>query len=55
MTTKQDRKMVVAQAWIEDTIYEKIIDIKGDLSVSSWVRRAIKAYLEAQENTPPSK
>lgn len=43
-----NRKMVSAQTWIEDTLLNKIIEMatKQELTVSSWVRRAIKEKIE---------
>jgi hypothetical protein len=43
-----DRKMVSAQTWIEDTLLNKIIEMatKQELTVSSWIRRAIKEKIE---------
>lgn len=43
-----DRKMVSAQTWIEYTLLNKIIEMatKQELTVSSWVRRAIKEKIE---------
>jgi len=42
------KKMVGVQAWVEDVIQETIASMaqKDDISISSWVRRAIKEKIE---------
>lgn len=46
--------MVGVQAWVEDTL-QKIVHemaVKDDITVSSWIRRAIREKIERDSKTP---
>ena len=47
MRKRETKKMVPAQTWIEDTIFTEIMLLaqSDDLSLSAWIRRAIKEKL----------